>query len=199
MNLREIIKPVLVEWPMSDNLDPISFEVNRLVSQLDDVAYAYEVKWGAGYLEATAAATNPDLATKWQSQVYKLNDAISSRDLVSLRAIVDGCRKGYSRLEENAYSMGLKPKDDVVIFSYNQGSTIYRVVRLVQDEWRAKHPGEDNVVVLSCEAMCRVFPKWWFAEYKKIEEKKDVIGSASDSGYDWDKGDALPDGFEIPF
>lgn len=199
MNIREILKPVLVEWPMSDNLDPISFEVNRLVSQLDDVAYAYEVKWGAGYLEATAASTNPDLAAKWQSQVYKLNDAISSRDLVALRQIVDGCRKGYSRLEENAYSMGLKPKDDPVIFSYNQGSTIFRVVRLVQDEWRARHLGEDNVVVLSCEAMCRLFPKGWFAEYKNIEEKKGVGGPVSDAGYDWDKGDALPDGFEIPF
>ncbi len=192
MNLREILKPVLVEWPMSDNLDPISFEINRLVSQLDDVAYAYEVKWGAGYLEATAASTNPDLAAKWQSQVDKLNDAISSRDIATLRAIVDGCRRGYSRLEENAYSHGLKPKDDPVIFSYNKGSTIFRVVRLVQDEWRAKHPGEDNVVVLSCEAMCRVYPKAWFNEYKKIEEKKDAIGTVSNAGYDWDTGDESP-------
>jgi len=198
MNLREIIKPVLVEWPMSDNLDPISFEVNRLVSQLDDVAYAYEVKWGAGFLEATAASTNPELAKKWQSQVDKLNDAISGRDIATLRAIVDGCRRGYSRLEENAYSHGLKPKDDVVIFSYNQGSTIFRVVRLVQDEYRAKHPGEDNVVVLSCEAMCRLFPKGWYAEYNKIEQKADKVGTVSTAAYDWDKGDPLPDEFEIP-
>ncbi len=182
---------------MSDDLDPISFEINRLVSQLDDIAYSYEVKWGAGYLEAQAASGNPVLATKWQSQVDKLNDAIKGRDTVSLRAIVDGCRKGYSLLEENAYSMGLKPKDDVVIFSYNEGSTIYRVVRLVNQEYRAKHPGEDNVVVLSCEAMCRMYKKQWFNEYEKITQKPNATGA--DAGYDWDKADDLPDGFVIPF
>ena len=190
--VREIIKPVIVNWPMSEDLDSINFQINRIVAQLDDVAYAYESKWGIGYLEDTAESSNPELAQKWAAQLDKLNNAISSRDLVSLCAIVDGCRRGYSRLEENAYSHGLKPKDDVVIFSYRKGETVFKVVRLIQDEWKAKQPGDDNVVVLSCEAMCRIYPHVWVAGHKNIEDKKDRSGTVSEEKYNWPIDDDIP-------
>jgi len=195
MMLREILKPVLVEWPMSDNLGMLDYEINRLVSQLDDIAYSYEAKWGAGALEACAASTNETLAQKWQSQVDKINDAISSRDIATLRALVEGASRGYSALEENACRVALKPKNDPVIFTYHQGSTIYRVVRLVSEERAAKMPNDKNVVVLSCEEMCKRYDKGWFElllTRDNIDPRQVVADTYSQKGPLPDDGDEIP-------
>lgn len=194
MTLREILKPQLVEWPMSDKLDPVSFEINRLVSQLDDVAVGYEAKWGIGYLEAKAAAHAPELAEKWQKQIDKLNEAIANSDLPGLRQLVEGCVKGYAKLEENAYSLGLKP-NELVIFNHTVGSTVYRVVRTIAEARLVSHVGDKNVKILSCEEMCNFFEKDAARVYLEREDARRAEALKPDEDFNWKTGDELPPEF----
>jgi hypothetical protein len=194
MSIRETIKPYLVEWPMSDKLDPVNFEINRLVSQLDDVAIGYEAKWGAGFLEAKAYAHTPELAEKWQRQVDKLNDAINNADLGGLRALVDGCIRGYSQLEQNAYSLGLKP-NETVVFNHTCGSTVYRVVRTVAEARLAMRPGDKNVKIISCEEMCNFFEKEAVRIFCKREDDRAAESKKPDHDFNWKTGDELPPEF----
>ena len=180
-NLRETLKPYLVEWPMTDDLDPRSFEINRMITQLDDVAVGYEAKWGIYYLEAHAPT---DLAEKWQRQVDKLNDAIAELDVPAVRQLVDGCIRGYKSLE-TAVEARMGPPKGPVFFEYKFGSMIYRIVKNVADARALHKPGETNVRVLTGEEACRIFDRDCVDVFQKREGEKIDLPY-----FDFDKGDS---------
>lgn len=165
---------------MTDDLDPRSFEINRLITQLDDVAVGYEAKWGIGYLEAHAPE---DLAQKWQRQVDKLNDAIASLDVPAVRQLVEGCIRGYQSLEVAVEASKGKPKGPV-FFEYKFGSLIYRIVKNVADAKALHKPGDPNVRILTGEEACRLFDRDCVDIFQKRESEKMM-----DSYFDFAKGD----------
>ncbi len=189
--LREKIKPYLVEWPMSDQLDPINFQINRLVSQLDDIALGYEAKWGIGTLECACYKHAPELGKKWDAQVSKINDAIQERDIVSMAGLVEGAARGYAAMENAASRAGLKP-NEVVFFEARVGSHLYKVVRTIAETRQAHKPGEPGVRILSCEEMCNFFDK----EYQKIyAERENISANVKDDSFNWVTGSELPPEF----
>lgn len=190
MDLREIIKPVLMEWPMTDNVDQLTFEINRLVSQLDDLALGYEAKWGIGQLEAWASEYDPALAEKFQRQLDKLADALAAKDLVATRLLVDGFTRAYGALEANAVKNG-KAAEEPVIFFCKCGSTIYKIVRTLADTKRTK--AGENEVVMSCQELINLYAKDAAKIYAERNKDKMVIDATDFQGFDWKRGDDLPD------
>lgn len=172
-----------------DNLDPLRFEINRLISQLDDVAVGYEAKWGIGKLEAVAYLHDPELAEKWQRHIDKLNDAILALDVVAVRQLVDGCLVGYRKLEEAAVRASVAPCEPIY-FEVNVNSTIYRIVKNVSDARSLHKPGGEAVIV-TAEEMARLFDKRRVDCYIKIEENPDKVLKIDD--FDFTKGDQIPE------
>lgn len=191
MNVRNLIKPYLVEWPMSDKLDPLTFEINRLVSQLDDIALEYEAKWGMGQLEGLVATHNPALAEKFQRQMDKLAEALAGKDLRATRDLVDGFTRAYKALEADVKSRGYHPSEPVIFFC-RCGSMVYKVVRTISQR-KAVENG-DRCVVMSCEELINFYHKSAFNAYCQREPDKLAI-SVDEQGFDWAKGDALPPEF----
>ena len=189
MNLREILKPYLLEWPMTDQVGTLTFELNRLVSQLDDLALGYEAKWGMGQLEAWAAADNPDLAAKFQRQGEKLGEALAAKDLVATRNLVDGFARAYKALEADAMSRGRVGTEPVVFF-YRCGSMAYKMVRTISES-RAMAQ-EQGCVVMSCEELINLYDKKAFDVYAARQQTKVVIDAQN---FNWTTGDELPPEF----
>jgi hypothetical protein len=192
LNLREFLKPFLVEWPMTDNLDKTNFEINRLIAHLDDLALGYEAKWGIGQLEAWAASGNPELAGKFQRQLDKLAEAMDAKDIPSIRGLVDGFRRAYSALEQSAVGMGRKPEDPVVFF-YKCGSMVYKVVRTVIDARNVEK--EDGVHVVSCQELINMYNKDFVKVFIDREPNTMAIDATDAQGFDWINGDVLPPEF----
>lgn len=180
--LRDILKPYLVEWPMSDDLDPRAYEINRLIGQLDDAAVGYEAKWGVGYLEAHAPA---EMQERWQRQVEKLNGAIEALDVALVRQLVEGCVRGYAALEA-AVEASHGPPSGPVFWEYKCGSMIYRVVKGSADARALHNPGEANVVILSAQEMCERFE---MDRQRVFRPRPAEAKKAAETHFDFDKGD----------
>lgn len=189
MDLRQTLKPHLTGWPDMDNLDPLRFEINRLISQLDDVAVGYEAKWGVGKLESIAHLHDGDLAQKWQRHIDKLNDAILALDGGAVRQLVEGCLVGYQKLEEAAVRAAVAPCEPVY-FEVNVNSTIYRIVKNVSDSRSLHRPGEKAVIV-TAEEMARLFDKQRANCYHKRLDNPDKVLKIDD--FDFTKGDEIPE------
>lgn len=191
-SVRDLIKPYLVEWPMSENLDPLTFQLNRLVAEFDDLALGYEAKWGIGQLEAWAAADNPDLAERFQRQIDKLADALAEKNLVATQELVMGFKRAYEALEADCEARGRVCTTPVVFF-YRRGSTAYKITRTISQA-RALAKGDD-CVVMSCEELINFYHSAAVDVYTRRDGSKPVVSVVDDDGFDWKKGDNLPEGF----
>lgn len=177
---------------MADNLDPVTYELNRLVSQLDDLALGYEAKWGIGQLEAWAYADDPVLAEKFQRQLDKLADALAEKNLAATQDLAMGFTRAYKALEASAEARGRVPSDPVVFF-YRCGSMAYKITRTIS---QAKSMAKgDNCVVMSCEELVNFYHKNAEDVYSRRDGTRPVISVVDSQGFDWSKGDALPPEF----
>lgn len=190
MRIRDLINPYLVRWPMNDDLGPVDFQINRLVSQLDDMAIEYEGKWGVGQLEAWAYAHNSDLAEKFQRQLDKLADAMAKKDVEATQQLVIGFKRAYEALEANAREFGYTPTGDF-LFHYTRGSVVYRVVRTMADARRAEKGKE---VVVSCEELVNFYDSAHNIVYDKMYQRKQAK-QPDTQGFDWERGSDLPPEF----
>lgn len=187
MQLRTIINSWTKDW--FEEMTPTENAINQLIWQLDEVAIRYECVWGVYKLESLATGT---LAEKVQSQVDKLNDAISECDLEAVRGLVAGTIRMYDALEKNALALGHKPCAPDY-WEIQVGSKIYRVVKSVSDA-RAlhRHDGGKGVVIVTLEELARMYD----AQGNKLMDTIVKSGKAELAGLpvsdiDWKKGDSL--------
>lgn len=184
-NLRMVLRKHMITWPQEDDLDAVCYEINRIISQLDDVAIGYEAKWGVGRLEAIASRS--DLGDKFQRQIEKLNEAIEAKDGVSVRHLAEGCIRAYDALERNALALGEQPRD-VVWFEYKFGSLIYRIVKNLADARASHKPDEKDVVVMTGEELVKYYHKDAIRVYHdRVFENKNPLPD-----FNFDKGDDIP-------
>jgi len=143
-----------VNYPMSMELNPTQAEINRYLEKLDNVAREFEARWG---IDRLPKLVDGELAGKWDRQIGKLNEAITSSDLKSMKGLVDGTIRAWSVLEEAALKGGHKPNpDDVWDFKHPDSGRHYRIFKTNAD---AYCKAEDGVVNYSLEEVARLLEK----------------------------------------
>lgn len=85
------------------NLNEIQSAINRRLMTLDLVAHRMEVRWGVGRLLDLASA---ELREKWFRQMERLKEAIIANDLNLVTELIEGCVRGWAKLEQSAEAAG---------------------------------------------------------------------------------------------
>jgi hypothetical protein len=177
-----------VAWPMSNELAPDEYEINRWINKLDEVAITYTARWGISRLERLV---NPALQAKWEQQLAKLDDAIQRRDLAQVRDLADGTIRGYRALEVAAVAEGHKPNpvDQWDVRSPDTGRC-YRICKTVTD---ARAAGDHGTGTYSLDEIARILDKL------DLSLRNPIIAPAAPQNpakpFDWKKGDELPGEF----
>lgn len=166
---------------MSDRLKPSDYEINRLIDKLDQVAVSYETKWGIYFLESRCGE---DMQEKWQRQIDKLNEAISSSDIEAVSMLVPGCIRGYEAMEKKVIEAGHKPSN-VEYWTVERNSKVYHIVKSVQDARRLDAQGKENV--LTAQAAVDILGS---QQAKFLEGHK--INKSTGEKFDFEKGDDIP-------
>lgn len=186
MQLRTIINSWTKNW--FENMTPTENAINELVHQLDEVAIRYEAVWGVYKLESLATGA---LSEKVQSQVDKLNDAISACDVVVVRDLVSGCIRMYEALEKNAIALGHKPCHPDY-WEINVGSKIYRVVKSVSDARSLHRPNSDKgVFIVTLEELVRMYEHKGSAFLETVTKGRKELEGLPVADINWEKGDSL--------
>lgn len=186
MQLRTIINSWTRDW--FEKMTPEQNAINKLVVQLDEVAVRYECIWGVYKLESLATGA---LADKVQSQVDKLNDAISECDVAKVRDLVAGTIRMYEVLEKNAVQLGHKPTTPDY-WEINIGSKIYRVVKSVSDARSLHRPdGDKGICIITLEELCKLHEGRFNDFMGTLPKSKDGV-KLTVADIDWRKGDGLP-------
>lgn len=166
---------------MSDRLNSNDYEINRLIDKLDQVAVSYEAKWGIYFLESRCGE---EMQEKWQRQVDKLNEAISSGDLASVAALVPGCIRGYEAMEKKVIESGYEPSE-IEFWTVERNSKVYHIVKSVQDARRLDAQGKENVITAQAAVEILGSQEAKFLEGHKVNKKEG-------EKFDFEKGDELP-------
>lgn len=186
MQLRTIINSWTKDW--FENMTPTENAINELIHQLDEVAIRYETVWGVYKLESLATGA---LAERVQSQVDKLNDAISSCDLVAVRDLVAGCIRMYDTLEKNALALGHKPYHPDY-WEIKVGSKIYRVVKSVSDARSLHRPdGEKGFCIVTLEELARLYDAKDNEFLETVKKSRKELEGLPVADINWKKGDSL--------
>lgn len=172
---------------MTDDLDPLSLEINRIISQLDDVAHSYEARWGNGNMVNLVREVDIDLAQKWERHCEKLNTAILTKDAVLVRQLVEGAIKGYARMESALVGAKKCPSVDFVYKQICDGREVV-VVRTISDT--KMFPVDKKQYVISCEEMVNFFLRETETIFKA--RQIDAVKKSKDD-YDWVNGDEIPE------
>jgi hypothetical protein len=167
-------------------MTPEQNAINKLIWQLDQVALEYEARWGVYTLESFAPEI---LASKFQAQLDKLNEAIGQNDPAMVAARVEGMIKGYKALEQSALSLGHKPCEPSFL-EINVNSKIYRVVKSVA-EARALHrpDGDKDVSIVTIEELVNIHQSKHDEIVKKVKEARPENDSWKT--FDFEKGDSV--------
>lgn len=165
-------------------MNPEETEINRLIEKLDQVAVGYEAKWGVYRLESLA---EPPLSEKWDKQIEKINLAIQSRDVNSLRGLIEGAEKGYKLLEDNALAKGEKPSEGQ-FWEVRHGSKIYRIVKTMNDARSQQKPENQGVTILTIEEVVRIYE----TRHEAAFGERAKVSLNDDKGFNWSKGDEIP-------
>lgn len=106
--LRDIINENKVRWYDMDKLDNRDAEIQKIITQLDEVAVEYEKKWGIGVLPKECT---PAMREKWDKQGEKFQAAMLKKDVDLVRDLASGYKRAYKALEEDCLGQGKEPKD----------------------------------------------------------------------------------------
>lgn len=186
MQLRTIINSWQKNW--FENMTPTENAINELIWQLDEVAIRYETIWGVYKLESLATGA---LAEKVQSQVDKLNDAISACDVNAVRDLVSGTIRMYDALEKNALALGHKPTNPDY-WEIKVGAKIYRVVKSVSDARSLHRPnGDKGVCIVTLEELVRMYEHKGSEFLETVTRGKKELEGLPVADINWKKGDSL--------
>lgn len=166
-------------------MTPTQNAINKLISELDQVALSYEMRWGVYKLESLAPEP---LAEKVQSQVDKLTAAIHADDLPSVRDLVAGCIRMYAALESSALSLGHKPCAPQH-WNIRLGSRIYHVVRSSADARSLHKPDGSGEVTLTIEELIRAYAARSDAV---LSPGKESTAKTDKLDIDWSEGETIP-------
>lgn len=106
--LRETINKNKVRWHEMDDLDQRDLEIQRIITQLDEVAVEYEKKWGIGVLQKECS---PEMRGRWDSQGEKFCNAMMKKNIDLIRDLASGYKRAYKALEGDCLAQGKKPKE----------------------------------------------------------------------------------------
>lgn len=131
--------------------------MNAAVQSLDQVARAFEQKWGYGTLERLAT---PDIAAKFARAKESLQNACEGDDHNLVIHKCENLAKGWRLLDRKATEAGHKPLDDRVVlhvadsgqkYAFTNESGLYK---LIQAEY-----GTD-VRIVSFDEVTRIMEDW---------------------------------------
>lgn len=91
-----------------DTLDERDKEIQKIITQLDEVAVEYEKKWGIGVLQKECS---PQMREKWDTQGDKFRDAMQKKNVDLIRDLASGYKRAYKALEGDCLNQGKKPKE----------------------------------------------------------------------------------------
>lgn len=174
---------------MSESLDQGSWEINRAVYHLDDVAAGYEAVWGVGRLESIIPA---DLARKWEAQKQKLDDAIQSKDVNAVQLLVAGCIRGYQALHDAAISAGHKPNEPT-FWEIEKSGQVYRVCRNNNDAKSLHKSTPKNIIILSLSELIGLYDVAHKKFYATADKTEGEIKNKP--AFDFEAGDSVPGEF----
>lgn len=137
---------------MSKSLTPEQQEINIWIGKLDEVAHEYESRWG---IDRLPNLVSPQTQVKWNTQIQKLNNAISENDLPAVRDLAQGTIRGYKRLEDEAVALGAtKHQPDVWDIRSPETGNHYRICKTLNDarQWAF----QPDVVCYSLAEIARI-------------------------------------------
>ena len=179
MELRKIINEHKAHWYEVDNMQRHDQEIQRVISQLDEVAVKYEVKWGVGILQQKC---RPELLAKWMKQCEKFSDAMRRHHVEDITELALGTIRAYDVLENDLLEQGIEPKD-ANFMAYDVDGTELIVCGDNEDVriMTAKRKGRHNVVIWSMAEVASMVKErdlTWVLENK---EKKACLLYTSDA------------------
>lgn len=120
-------------------LKPTDYEIQRHIDRLDQHTCKIEAKWGIDGLQKLVPL---DIQNKWATQIQKLNDAITARDLHSVAEMVAGCIRGYDLMEKLAKEQGHKPyQSEYIEVTHPENGDVYRIALNNMDASRCQESG----------------------------------------------------------
>jgi hypothetical protein len=116
------------------NLSMAQVVINEELYSLDLVRHRMEMKWGfgPGGVSRLIELASWELGQKWAAQVEKLEQAILTEDIVTVKDLIGGCQRGWTALEQAAVTAGHVPYEPL-FWTVLVSGTEYRIVRSNED------------------------------------------------------------------
>lgn len=169
---------------MTLDLTPAQLEINRLLERLDECAKQHECKWGVDRLQTLAG---PQLRQKWDTQIAKLNAAITSSNLTDMRQLVEGTIRAWGILEQEAMQSGHTcHPPEVWEVQHPSSGRVYRICKTLLD---AKAVTEEGYCVYTLEEIARLLETKQMVNVVKENFPGAVVTRVTP---DWKKGDEIP-------
>jgi len=128
-------------------------EIKRWLDRLDEMALAYEARWGIGNLPRLCSDVT---AQKYDKQNEKLAAAIKDQDIKLVQDLVNGFVRAYEIMEREALEKGHKPT--VAEYMEVALESGFRL-RIARNNTEARGVTAQGVVVWSLEEVARVIEK----------------------------------------
>lgn len=173
-------------WPISTEMKPEDYEINRWIEKLDEVAIKHEAKWG---IDKLPLLVEPELAAKWDAQINKLNKAIEQSCLNDVRVYASGMIRAWEALDKSASENHKPNKKDVWDVKHPESGRVYRICKNNID---ARGSAEEGICVYSLQEVVRILEANQLINVVKEQFPGAEIKEVNDKGkIDWSKGDDI--------
>lgn len=184
--LRKIINENKVRWYEMDTLGERDAEIQKIITQLDEVAVEYEKKWGIGVLPKECS---PEMRVKWDKQNKKMRDAMLSRQVDLIRDLASGFKRAYKALEDDCLRQGKKPKETSYFEHVIEEQHI--IVCQTHDDVKIMLAREPNAEVWSMAEIASIIHNDYNLVKNAAKSMSAVSGTKKQDPFDFSVGDEV--------